>query len=283
MTLRKTLLSAFPFLRPLHALGRRFLYRTRLRLDKNRYADGREACLLPHRLCRFQSVLINPLTGYPLEYQRNKVHNLRLACPTADHLLIRPGETFSFWHLVGQAERMGRFRDGLCLVNGEIRPVRGGGLCQLSNLLYGLFLHTPLTVTERHPHSAESFPPPPVSLPHAHEALPDGVDATVSEGWLDLKAHNGTETTFQIVLHVEGDHLRGEIRTDRQPEAFYRVWTEDESIQEETDGVYRSLTLWRARLDPLTGEETEREKLYDSRQRLDYPIQPEPVGGEEVA
>ena len=251
MTLRQKLAKTFPFLRLWHSALMRVRYRMRMRLDGNRYAAEKEACLLPHVLQRYQSTLINPNTGYPMEYQRNKVYNLRLACPTADHLLIRPGETFSFWRLVGQAERMGRFRDGLCLVNGQIEPVRGGGLCQLSNLLYALFLHTPLTVTERHPHSTESFPPPPAAGSPTDQ-LPAGVDATVSEG-----------------------------RADREPEEAYRLFTQDEALQKEEGALYHIGSLWRARLDPLTGEELSREKLYDSRQRLDYDL-PEQDGGQEV-
>lgn len=280
MTLRQKLAKTFPFLRLWHSALMRVRYRMRMRLDGNRYAAEKEACLLPHVLQRYQSTLINPNTGYPMEYQRNKVYNLCLACPTADHLLIRPGETFSFWRLVGQAERMGRFRDGLCLVNGQIEPVRGGGLCQLSNLLYALFLHTPLTVTERHPHSTESFPPPPAAGSPTDQ-LPAGVDATVSEGRYDLRVHNGTQTTYQLVLHVESECLRGELRADREPEEAYRLFTQDEALQKEEGALYHIGSLWRARLDPLTGEELSREKLYDSRQRLDYDL-PEQDGGQEV-
>ena len=34
----------------------------------------------------------------------------------------------------------------------------GGGLCQLSNLIYWMTLHTPLTITERYRHSYDVFP-----------------------------------------------------------------------------------------------------------------------------
>lgn len=46
----------------------------------------------------------------------------------------------------------------------------------LSDLLYWCFLHTPLTVTERHGHAVEQFPAAEA------ERFPRGADATVSEG-----------------------------------------------------------------------------------------------------
>ena len=72
MTLRQKLAKTFPFLRLWHSALMRVRYRMRMRLDGNRYAAEKEACLLPHVLQRYQSTLINPNTGYPMEYQRNK-------------------------------------------------------------------------------------------------------------------------------------------------------------------------------------------------------------------
>ncbi len=49
--------------------------------------------------------MYNRETGFDMVYQENKVFNLKLAAATLDHLLIRPGETFSFWRLVRYADR----------------------------------------------------------------------------------------------------------------------------------------------------------------------------------
>ena len=40
---------------------------------------------------------------------------------------------------------------------GSFQTGIGGGLCQLSNLIYWMTLHTPLTVTERYRHSFDVF------------------------------------------------------------------------------------------------------------------------------
>ena len=65
--------------------------------------------------------------------------NLKLAAAPIHRVLIRPGETFSFWMLVRGADRKQRYLDGLNLENGRIVGSYGGGLCQLSNLLFWLF------------------------------------------------------------------------------------------------------------------------------------------------
>ena len=46
----------------------------------------------------------------------------------------------------------------MVLFLGQIGGDIGGGLCQLSNLIFWMTLHTPLTVTERYRHSHDVFP-----------------------------------------------------------------------------------------------------------------------------
>lgn len=61
------------------------------------------------------------------------------------------------------------------MIDGKTLASYGGGLCMLSDMLFWMFLHTPLTIVERHGHAVCSFPT-------TTEELPKGTDATVSEG-----------------------------------------------------------------------------------------------------
>lgn len=72
-------------------------------------------------------------------------------------------------------------------------------------MLFWLFLHTPLTVIERHGHAVESFP-------STTEELPCGTDATINEGWLDLKICNDTDNTFQVVVEFDDEYMYGSTR-----------------------------------------------------------------------
>ena len=119
--------------------------------------------------------------------------NLRLAVEKLDGIIVYPQETLSYWKTIGKPSASKGYKKGMMLKDGTIVYGIGGGLCQLSNLLFWLFLHAPLTVVERHGHGTRDFPDP-------DGGMPLGVDATISEGWLDLKVKNETADTFQLRL-----------------------------------------------------------------------------------
>lgn len=54
---------------------------------------------------------------------------------------------------------------------------------------------TPLTVTEQHTHG--------IDLHRNTPGIPQGIDAAVAEGRLDLKVKNNTAYTFQIQISVD--------------------------------------------------------------------------------
>lgn len=91
-------------------------------------------------------------------WQENKVTNLKLAVKRLDGLILYPGETFSYWKRIGKPTARKGYKEGMVLFLGQIGGDIGGGLCQLSNLIFWMTLHTPLTVTERYRHSHDVFP-----------------------------------------------------------------------------------------------------------------------------
>ncbi|WP_368659100.1 VanW family protein [Budvicia aquatica] len=50
------------------------------------------------------------------------------------------------------------FVEGMELSFGEARSGIGGGICQLSNLIHWMAMHSPLVVIERANHSFDPFP-----------------------------------------------------------------------------------------------------------------------------
>src|SRR5437868_1673773 len=125
------------------------------RLARTRSADdGRFA----YKVARHSSVLLRKLGDVDTQLQRNKITNLRLAAARLNQIVIAPGETFSFWYLIGEPSARRGFVEGLLIHSGRMAHGVGGGLCQLSNLVYWLALHTPLTVSERHHHQFDAFP-----------------------------------------------------------------------------------------------------------------------------
>lgn len=270
---RKRLTQRFPFLLPLRRWQRRVCFYLKMRLDKNRYAAG-FVQPLPFEAYRCATPMINPNSGFAIEYQYNKAHNLRLAAAALDRLVIRPGETFSFCLATRRADRKTPYKDGLNLVDGKIVGSYGGGLCHMSNLLYWLFLHSPLTVVERHGHAVESFPP-------AEDDRPAGVDATVSEGWLDLKVRNDTAAAWQLRITFDGDVMTGALRTD-QPVAFAYTVENGFVRYDRRDGRVFQTASVRRRCTALADGRTAEETLYENVCEIGYPL-PEEAGaaGEE--
>lgn len=198
---------------------------------------------MPYLLFESTCPMYNTKTGFDMVYQENKVFNLKLAARTLNLLAIRPGETFSFWKTVRYADKHTPYKDSLVFLNGRLQPLPGGGLCQMSNLLFWLFLHTPLTIVERHGHGKKNFPEPPSDAPI-------GVDATVSEGWLDLKVKNNTNQTFQIMLSFDETNINGSILTDIEPVAVIQIlngepryYQEISKIVEEVDIIQNLVSL----------------------------------------
>lgn len=98
------------------------------------------------------------------------------------------------------------YETGYTLSDGKLQLLPGGGLCQMSSFLYWLFMHTPLTVTEQHTHG--------IDLHRNTPGIPQGIDAAVAEGRLDLKVKNNTAYTFQIQISVDKYHMRGKVLSD---------------------------------------------------------------------
>ena len=235
-----------------------------MRLDRNRYAVHKEP-LFPYELTSDKSLLINEHTGADIKYQYNKVHNLRLASQAVSHVVIRPGETFSLWWLARHADRREAYKDGLCVHSGELVAVYGGGLCQLSNMLFWLFLHTPLTIVERHMHGVKEFPNP-------SPDDPCGVDATILEGWLDLRVRNDTEDEMQIELTQDDTYYYGKILVSRPPDKRYDVINQGLQYTERTGKTYESVDVIRRTVGLKSGSLLSQEVLYTNVCEIGYDI-----------
>lgn len=182
-------------------------------------------------ITQHQTPLLRNLSSAEMWLQQNKVTNLKLAVSRLNGITIRSGEVFSFWWLVGKPTRPKGYKKGMVLFNGTIRPGVGGGLCQLSNLIYWMTLHTPLTVIERWRHSYDVFP-------DVNRNQPFGSGATVAYNHIDLQIQNNTDQDFILHLYLTEDHLVGEWRSNKSIANLYRVYERDHCITHEPWGGY---------------------------------------------
>lgn len=262
---RKRVTQIFPFLLPLRRWQRKKCFYLKMKFDGNRYARKKEETLFPHRVFETSFLMLNEESGFDRKYQLNKIHNLKLAAETLNGLVIMSGETFSFWQLVRFADKNVPYKDGLTLVDGKITGTYGGGLCLLSDMLFWMFLHTPMTVIERHGHAAEAFP-------GTTKELPCGTDATVSEGWLDLKVQNKTENSFQIAVDFDERFMRGCILSKNPVTTEYTVYNSAVSYEKKNGRVFQIAEISRSEKDEETGKAAER-KLYENRCEITYDIE----------
>ncbi len=270
---RKRLTQIFPFLLPIRVWQRNLFYMIGMKFDGNKYSKT-FGYKLPYEVCNAKTLMINENSGHDIVFQKNKVENLKIASQTMNHILIYPGETFSFCYLSKNSKKYGKYKEGLVLVDDKIVAKKGGGLCHLSNLLHYIFLMSPLTVTERHGHKIKSFPDP-------DKSSIQGIDATISSGWLDLRVKNETNNIYQIDISFDDDYMYGRILSDKEPTIYYEIRNEDSKYVKQDEKIYEFVSIVRKEIDIETKTEIQTEKLYDEKVLIEYEL-PKDVEVEEM-
>lgn len=232
---------------------------------RTRFAEERRDDDLPFTCKKHQSLLRRRLGSSDPALQENKVQNLKLACPTIDGLLIKPGETFSFWQRIGEATAEKGYLEGMQLSRGEVVRGVGGGLCQLANLLYWMALHTPLEVTERHHHSFDPFP-------DENRTLPFGSGAGVFYNYIDLRFFNPTDNTFQIRLWLTDNHLKGSILSGVEMPHSYHVFERNHRFLKHEGKNFRENEIWREVIDRRTGNRLSEELIVKNFSEVKYEL-----------
>jgi vancomycin resistance protein VanW len=133
------------------------------------------------------------------EFFQNKLGNIRLTAAKLSGVVIRQGAIFSFWHLVGNPSERNGFQKSRIIRNGAVDFEIGGGVCQVSGMVYLAALKARLQIVERHNHSVDIY--------QEHERIsPLGADATVVYGSKDLQILNNTSGTIQLVFTILNDN-----------------------------------------------------------------------------
>ena len=234
-----------------------------------RWARKRKAENLPYVHTTHKTPLIRNLPGDEMEWQRNKVVNLKLAAAKLDGIMLYPGETFSYWKLIGKPSKRKGYKEGMVLFLGRIGSDIGGGLCQMSNLIFWMTLHTPLTVIERYRHSHDVFP-------DSNRTQPFGSGATCAYPHRDLMIRNDTDQVFQLRVWVGESYLEGEWRSVQPLQYSYQILERDARIDQASWGGYiRHNQLYRQVYD-TSGELVEEQTLFDSDAIMMYsPLLPQ--------
>lgn len=242
-------------------------YRSRRRLywafGDTEFAVKKESHPYQYTYFIHSAPLLRRLKDVDMCLQYNKIVNLKLATQKINDTILRPGETFSYWKLIGKPTKRKGYKDGMILFCGGFRAGIGGGLCQLSNLIYWITLHTPLTIVERYRHSYDVFP-------DSNRTQPFGSGATCVYNYRDLMIRNDTSHPFQLKIWLTGSDLCGCWRTTSKPVETYQVYEKEHYMKKELFGKYsRHNSIYRKVYD-INGKEIADEYITENHALMMY-------------
>ncbi len=263
---RKLFCEISPFCYKISVVKCCMLRRLRDLFGGEKFARVRSGQLLPAIVYKHKSLIRRQLGDVDMALQENKAVNLALAAPRINGILIRPGETFSLWRLVGRTSGRKGYKVGLMIKKGKPDRGIGGGLCQLSNLIHWLVLHTPLEIIEHHHHDGVDL------FPDFGRQVPFGVGTSISYNYLDYRFRNNTTQTFQLVLYADEKYLNAELRSEYPLPVKYHITCCNEHFTQE-DGIwYRNGEVWKHGVEKASGKVVENKLLKINHAQVMYDV-----------
>lgn len=124
--------------------------------------------------------------------------NIELACKTLNGTIVKSGDTFSLWEVLGCPTKAKGYRRAKAFTSGgKVIQSYGGGICQVSTTIYNAVLEVDgLKIKERHEHSRDVV------------YVEDGKDAAVSYDTADLKFKNTLEYDVKIEAKVKDNRVK---------------------------------------------------------------------------
>jgi vancomycin resistance protein VanW len=242
----------------------RLLRRIKNLASTEKIARQQQNELLPVFIAAYELTLCREADGFNPLMERNKAHNVAIANRHISHLIIKPGETFSFWALVGSCTVKKGYRDAWVLIGDKLTKGLGGGLCQTSNIIHYLVHHTMLTITEHHSHDCYDL------YPEYGKQLPFGMGASIVDDYKDFRFINNTADTYQIILKINGADLYGEIRCSQKPAETWKVVPQKFYFSREAGGVYRNGKNEKHLIDEKTGQVLSTVTIKEYHARVTY-------------
>lgn len=228
------------------------------------FAHTKSEALLPHIAATYSLPVATEIEGIPTETVRIRADNVYLSAKKVNLLMLRPGETFSFWHTVGNCTPANGYGKALILHKDKLVEGYGGGLCLLSTIIQNMVVCTPLKVVELHYHSDALYP-------DKDERIPYDRGISVLYNYIDYRFQNTTEQKIQLRFYKTSTTLTGELRSERPFQYSYKLVEEDHHFAADADGCfYRNSKIYRLILDRNSGEVVGKELVRDNHSQVMY-------------
>lgn len=227
-------------------------------------ADTRQEKELEYVICRHNSLIRRRLGNVNMQLQENKAVNLSIAAPKVNKVIIRPGEIFSFWHLVGKISEKKGYKEGLTIFGDHASSGIGGGMCQMTNLIHWMILHSDMEIVEHHHHDGLDL------FPDFQRKIPFGTGTSIMYNYLDYRFRNTTDRTYQLIVYTTAEYLCGELRADSRQRYKYHISAENVYFSREGKDVYRNGEVYRDKVDRITGEHVGKELIRRNHAKVLY-------------
>lgn len=190
----------------------------------------------------------------------SRVHNIKIGSARYNGMILKPGEVFSFNSILGEVDEQNGYQSELVIKKGKLVYEYGGGLCQVSTTLFRSAITAGLPILERKPHS---FP--------VRYYDPQGYDATIYPGLVDLKFKNDTSNHILIQSRVDGTKL------------IFDIYGPDDGRKVVLDGPYQhdqkangSMKAYFTR-KVTSADSSVKEERFDSKYGSPAPLERNPL------
>lgn len=123
----------------------------------------------------------------------SRINNISTAADTLNGFILQPDEEFSFNGVIGERTAANGYQEAGVIVDGATEQGYGGGVCQVSSMIYQSAIKANLNITERHPHQ----------WPSSYAVC--GTDAAVDWGVQDLKFVNDSGFPLAFAAHYDSE------------------------------------------------------------------------------
>lgn len=175
---------------------------------------------------------IGSFTTYFDSEEIMRTANIQKAAQSINGVILGPEELFSAQKSLGEITKEQGYVDAPIILNGELIPGVGGGVCQVTTTLYNAVLLSELHVVERKNHS----------LPVRY--VPLGRDAAYATGWLDFKFKNNTQGPLYVESIVKENELQVTIYGTIQKDTTRKIELMSR-IEEGENTEYLSVKLYK--------------------------------------
>lgn len=230
----------------------------------SKFAKHRSGEKLPVLVYKHNSLIRRRLGNVNMEWQEGKAINLAISAPKITGIIVRPGEVFSFWRLVGPDNAKNGYKEGLTIAGGKPSNGVGGGMCQFTNLIHWMILHSELTIIEHHHHDGLDL------FPDFGRKVPFGTGTSVFYNYLDYRFRNDTDNTYQLIVYTDDEYLYGELRCAEPQRHKIHIRTEDEHFSRENGTVYRNGRVVRNVIDPKSGNTVKSDVIRNNHAKVMY-------------